>query len=135
MISRAKSINHKEWITGYYVELNGLSYIVNDKYNNGIRVFPLTVGRKVGRADRENVDIYEGDIIELVNEVENQIRVVCKYGTAERQIDGYLVDVVGFYYENSHRFKSFPILDNFNGGTDYDLFKIIGNTTDDLELL
>jgi len=99
-------------------------------------IIPETLGLFTNRSDKNGTRIFEGDIIELPNEKGEMVRVVCCFGPAERDINGNMVDIMGFHYVNLHdSFKSFPITENYQGKTDYELFEIIGNLHDNPELL
>lgn len=81
--------------------------------------------------DKNNQEIYEGDIIELINEHGVKIQVVCKSGRSTRAIQGKAVDIIGFYFEHKDGFHSFPIVNNYLNKHDTDLFEIIGNIYND----
>jgi len=80
-----------------------------------------------GWLDKNKKEIYEGDIIELINKDGDTIRVVCEFGSAKRDIYGNEVEIMGFYFKHEQGFKSFPIVKNYLGKHDCELFEIIGN--------
>lgn len=81
-----------------------------------------------GFKDRWKEIIFVGDIIELTNEDGEEIRVVCEFGSVKRDIYGNLVEIVGFYFRilpNGR--KTFPIVNNYLGKHDIELFEIVGS--------
>jgi uncharacterized phage protein (TIGR01671 family) len=146
--SRGKQVGNGVWAYGYYAckilndriehfvmceTLNGLDL---PSYFTDYEVDPKTVGRYSGLNDKYDNEIYEGDIIELINEDGEIIRVVCEFGTARREMCGRTVDITGFYFTlpwNGR--KTFPIVNNYAGKHDLDLFEVIGNIHDNPELL
>jgi len=86
--------------------------------------------QSTGTYDKNKKEIYEGDVIKLVE----TIRVLCEFGTARRNINGNLVDITGFYFKLESGFKSFPIVENYLGKHDLELFEIIGNVYETPEL-
>lgn len=96
-----------------------------------------TLVRFTGLQDRNKRDIYEGDVIELINDEDNKIIAICEYGIVRRQIFENEVDIQCFYfrvpeYDNK---KTFPIVNNYCGKHDLELFEIIGNIYENPELL
>jgi len=93
-------------------------------------------GRYTGLKDKNGKEIYEGDIIQLINEDLEEIKVICEFGTAKRQIFDNLVEITGFYFKRlDDDRKTFPIINNYLGKHDLELFEVIGNIHDNPELL
>lgn len=89
-----------------------------------------------GLKDKNVKEIYEGDIIQLINEDFEEIKVVCEFGKVKRQIFDNLVEITGFYFKRlCDDRKTFPILNNYLGKHDLELFEVIGNMHDNPELL
>lgn len=90
-----------------------------------------------GKIDKNNQEIFDGDIIKVTNEIGNEILVVCEFGEAVRNFSPskYDCNIVGFYYRLPDGFKSFPIVKNYLGVTDYEIFEVIGNIYENPEML
>lgn len=93
-----------------------------------------------GRQDKNGKDIFAGDIIQLINDNNEYIRVVCEYGTVQRRILGGIIhqvnlcDITGFYFRNDSGVATFPIFENYQGKNDVELFEVIGNIYENPEL-
>lgn len=78
--------------------------------------------------DRSKIAIWEGDILQLCNEDNDIIRVICEKGTAKRELSGYLCEINGWYFRiiiNDK--KTFPIIDNYRSVHDTEIMSVIGN--------
>lgn len=76
---KAKRVDDREWVYGYYCELAGRKYIIPDYSqfrdihdadleNSFTEIIPETVCRWTGLLDKHGVKIFEGDVlINLVN--------------------------------------------------------------------
>ena len=91
--------------------------------------------RFTGLSDKNGKEIYEGDFINLINADGKSINVVCKFGTVRREIFENTVDITGFYFELSNGRKTFPIVNNYLGKHDLEIFEVIGNIYENLELM
>lgn len=109
-----------------------LSVFLDDNYGCELQQF-------TGLTDKNGKDIYEGDVIELINEDNDRIKVVCEFGIARREIligNGSVeVDISCFYFLLPNGKKSFPIVNNYAGKHDLQLFEIIGNIYERPELI
>lgn len=91
-----------------------------------------------GFYDKLGNEIYQGDIVELVNEDNQRIRVVCEFKKVQREILGFdlnLCDIVGFSFKIPDGPSTFPIVYNYDGKNDTELFEVIGNIYQHPELL
>jgi uncharacterized phage protein (TIGR01671 family) len=141
---------HRVW-TGHKMEYDvlvgvlGAFYVPGLDENDSACISPFNtkfppespVMDHFGYPDKNGKDIYQGDIIELTNDRNEKIRVVCEYGTVQRRIVGgtvNLCDITGFYFRNQHGQATFPIFENYQGKNDVELFEVIGNIYENPEL-
>jgi uncharacterized phage protein (TIGR01671 family) len=88
-----------------------------------------------GLKDKRGVEIYEGDILELIRSDGKTIRAVCKWGVFQRAMDtGTLCDIPSFSFVYKDR-PTFPIIKNYKGVHDLDIIEVIGNIHENPELL
>lgn len=64
ILYRGKRIDNGKWIIGYYIVVDGISYIFPEKYFGIVEVDPSTVGQYTGLPDRKGKRIFDGDIIQ-----------------------------------------------------------------------
>lgn len=146
---RGRRVDNGEWVYGYPTRNRPSPKDAEPPYEllaaidheeNGVMltslVDPETIQMYSGFNDKNNKEIYEMDIIQLVDEDGNIIKVVCEFGTAKRDIYGNLVEIHGFYFRRLYDDKkTFPIIKNYAGKHDTELFEIIGNLKDAPETL
>ena len=109
---RGKDVVTGEWRYGYVVICDNRSYILKDIGGISYEVIPETVGQYIGKKDKNGVKIFTGDIIKFSG--------------------GGVWSV--YYCEDTSMFRL------RNGGltccvADGKLYSVIGNTTDNPELL
>ncbi len=90
-----------------------------------------------GLQDKNGKDIYEGDIISLKNNVGHHIIAICEYGIARRTIGEHEVDIPCFYFRvpDYNNKKTFPITNNYLGKHDLELFEVVGNIHENIDLV
>jgi hypothetical protein len=81
-------------------------------------------------------NIYSGDVIELLNDAGEKVRFVCEYGKFRRNVDGNECEMDGFYFREvpNGTIGRLPIVNNYKGCHDTELYTIIGNIIDNPEL-
>lgn len=86
--------------------------------------------------DRNKNEIYEGDILQLIDDAGNEIQVTCQFGKHLRKMDsGHLVEISGFAFISPGGLPTFPIVHNYSGKSDLDIMTVIGNIYENPELL
>lgn len=92
--------------------------------------------QSTGLRDRLGKDIYEGDILCVIDEDGKLSYSVCEYGIHRREMaSGWTVDIPGFSFVKKDGFKSFPIVKNYAGGHDLEILEVAGNIYQNPELL
>lgn len=103
-----------------------LPYSVDDLYADVGYKLQITL-QYSGFKDRDGEEIYEGDLIEVLREDGVTIPVICKFGTAIREIFDNEIEIHGFYFQTPDLKKTFPITNNYAGKHDTELFLKVGN--------
>ena len=80
-----------------------------------------------GWYDRSGRKIYEGDIVSLINEDGNEIQIICEFGMVKRQIYEHEVEISCFSFRMPDGRHCFPIVKNYIGKHDTELYKVIGH--------
>ncbi len=93
-----------------------------------------------GLKDGNGKEIYEEDILELVNEDGKKITVICKFGTVQRELRNFVGDIhsceiTGFHFLIKNRYPTFPVAKNYLGVCDLEIMTIIGNTYENKDKL
>ena len=78
ILFRAKRIDNNEWIEGFYVILPLVHYdksekLITDKTGTSYEVDPLTVSQFTGLLDDLGNKIFENDILDIVEQMENLV--------------------------------------------------------------
>jgi len=140
---RAKDEDTNEWLYGYYTEFatnegRQVNVIVTEesKYRKALGVIPYTLGQFSSFYDKDNNEIYHGDILELSLENDKVIKVICWFGNAQRTLYyGEFVEIRGFSFIVPGGKRSFPVIENYQGKHDVEIMKIIGNIWDNSDLI
>jgi|WetSurMetagenome_2_1015567.scaffolds.fasta_scaffold525232_1 uncharacterized phage protein (TIGR01671 family) len=117
---RGKRVDNGEWGYGYYYVLSDGTHRIYNYFNGGnYQIFPKTICEYIGRKDKNNQKIYEGDIVKV------------KYSDTFKEFIGivqYRENHACFYIENKTGLEKFL-------GTNYYLYEVIGNVYENTELL
>lgn len=133
---RGRRMDNMEWVIGSLVIYGLYPKIFTLPKREQHEVSAETVGQYTGLKDKNGKEIYEGDIISLVTADYETITIVCKFGKVQRQIFENLVEITGFYFVRSNDGrKTFPIVNNYLGKHDTEIWEVIGNIHDNPELL
>lgn len=93
-----------------------------------------------GLKDKAGKEIYEGDILELINADGKQITVTCEFGNFERELRNFMgtihyCQITGFAFLIKQRYATFPIVKNYLGVNDLEIMTVIGNIYENPNLL
>lgn len=123
---RGKRVDNGKWVYGDLSQSNKEIFIIHKYYSAGCTmkaVIPETVGQYTGLKDKNGVEIYEGDIIQIYSIFNNKKLYI-----------GYIV-----YCDNAS-FNIYigdilqPITNHIKFSNDY-IYEVIGNMYDNKNLL
>src|SRR3984957_7826238 len=90
----------------------------------------------IGVPDKTGKQVFEGDIMQCIDDSGEKTIFVCEYGIARRIMQsGIEVDIPSFYFLKSDGRKSFPIVKNYIGKHDLQIIEIVGNIYENPEML
>lgn len=113
------------------------------------KIDPESLGQATEWIDKNSKTIYEGDILKIKTEDDEEIIVVCKYGKVKRKLlpelnletnleelldliyGAPVVEITGFYFEREDGTNTYPIVCNHLGKP----MEIIGNIYENKDLV
>ena len=117
---RAKRIDNGEWVYGHYHQIGFRHFMTCKGFPYGVEVDESTLGQFIGNMDKNEVEIFEGDIVdEFLSDAEDENYLY--HGVVEFFVNGFALKI---------KDKSYIELKN----TGHNL-EVIGNVTDNKELL
>ena len=123
ILFRGKRVDNGEWVEGYYSPVNipitgNMGHFINVGGYRAVEIDPETVSQFTGLCDKNDVKIFEGDIIEYTDGCNDWLGAV-KYASDDAQ---FVVRFIGGDVES---------FDNLYCGN----CEVIGNIYDNPELL
>lgn len=117
---KAKRKDNNEWVYGYYSKIKhflGLKYLhyIIDEKQNYVEIIPETVSQYTGLKDKNGVEIYENDIVQLEYQGEDEDTRPIKIGVINfretqlcvntKHLDGFTMrmytrEVIGNKFDN-----------------------------------
>lgn len=117
------------------------------------KIDPESLGQATKWIDKNSKTIYEGDILKIKTEDDEEIIAVCKYGKVKRKLlpeldlgsnleeildliyGAPIVEIDGFYFEREDGVNTYPLVCNHLGKHDCITMEIIGNVYENKELI
>lgn len=97
---KAKRLDGKGWVCGYFYEENGNTYIIENRQkesklnrNPTYQVDPSTVCQFTGLKDSEGKEIWEGDILQDVDDDDIKYVVTFNEGTFLARKEGFYIGI------------------------------------------
>lgn len=97
---KAKRLDGKGWVCGYFYEENGNTYIIENRQkesklnrNSTYQVDPSTVCMFTGLRDRDGKEIWEGDILQDVDDDNIKYVVTFNEGTFLARKEGLYIGI------------------------------------------
>lgn len=109
------------------------AYYFNDYHF--IKIGDINLMQYTGLRDKNGIEIYEGDILELINEDGERIKCVVEFGNRILTTEhGAIIDIQCFYFKIGDR-KTNPVANNYCGKHDLKIIEVMGNIYENPELL
>lgn len=123
ILFRAKNLDRKEWVYGDLIHEPWGRVIQHCKLSRKIKdsVFDVTIGQYIGQNDKNGEKIFEGDIVVVDGEGDDEYFEVCyNEETARYEIDGkgltldfnnfysYEIEVIGNIHDNPQLMERNP---------------------------
>lgn len=139
----------------YWKGVNKMVYFDTPRFdytkNGEVGIFIPAIGGSVflgpstdmlfsGKQDKKGKDIYDGDILKLINREGKEMLVLCQYGSFERQLRNFMgeinnCEITGFAFLVANRYPTFPLVKNYLNKNDLQIMEVIGNIHEHPELL
>ena len=126
ILFRGKRVDNGEWVQGHYYGMWDKKYILWGEHNHipeGCEVIPETVGQYTGLEDKNGKMIFEGDILQGDDDIEDDVFHVARIGQSDENRYECFLDF------NGDNKCWIPFIRYFNR------MEVIGNIHDNPELL
>lgn len=112
---RGKRVDNGEWVYGFYFQLGSQHFIQKDIHQ--WQVYPVSVGQFTGLRDRNEKDIYEGDVMRKYygfDEIEWIYYPVCFGKMSDTRIGWFLKNFPAVC--NTETFAKLEVIGNIHDG-------------------
>ena len=144
ILFKAKRLNNKEWIEGYYVVINNLHLIYNDEYSDEYSYYeidPTTLSQFTGWKDNHVNRIFENDIVDIISSPKRSYKYLIWWSREMNMMEAVPLDGIerngSDYYNHKYykfNYSEFCLMMQDPWG-DFSDIKVIGNIFDNPELL